>query len=205
MDLSDNVKARLKTARACEKLKKMLGTVSEAEITVDNLADGLDFHERSTRAELESLAEPLITRLNALIARAIGDSAVSVTDLNAVEVIGGGSRVPIVKDCISKAFQRDLSFTLDGAAAVALGAALAPRIAAGQSTINVNIPSTVMLPEGHEPELHRMAEDEKRMDDTDAQVVLAGVRKNELESFIFELRSQLNGVLKDSVSETVRI
>ena len=47
-----------------------------------------------------------------------------VSDVEAVEIVGGSTRIPIVKDIIKKIFDKEISTTLNADEAVARGCAL---------------------------------------------------------------------------------
>eukprot|EP00698_Gefionella_okellyi_P019666 TRINITY_DN6062_c0_g1_i3.p1 TRINITY_DN6062_c0_g1~~TRINITY_DN6062_c0_g1_i3.p1 ORF type:complete len:436 (-),score=131.17 TRINITY_DN6062_c0_g1_i3:1063-2370(-) len=201
VDLDHNVRARLKTSRQVEKLKRMLSSVTEGEITVDSVSDGSDFYSKCTRAELEAQAQTLLTRISDTVDRAFKAAGVGGDAVSAVEVLGNGSRMPCVKERLQQIFGKDLSFTMDGASAVASGAALFAK--------NVSTRSADAGAPGCEPPLPvvdadlvaRLSTVEEQMSGLDKEVVLAGERKNDLESMIFRLLEQLSGPLKSRISE----
>jgi len=54
-------------------------------------------------------------------------TGIEAPSIAAVEVIGGGSRSPCVKETLESCFGHDLSFTMDGSLAICQGVALAVR------------------------------------------------------------------------------
>lgn len=77
-----------------------------------------------TRGEYEKLASSLILRMRHPIERALRDASLSPDDLDAVILIGGATRMPIIRSVVSKMFGR-LPFTqINPDEAVALGAAI---------------------------------------------------------------------------------
>jgi heat shock protein 4 len=75
------------------------------------------------REELEALVKPLLDRATQPLERALADAGLTVDDLYAVEMVGGCTRVPSVKERIAAFFGRPLSFTLNQDEAVARGCA----------------------------------------------------------------------------------
>lgn len=76
------------------------------------------------RADFEKIAAQLILRLRHPIERALRDAALSPDDLDAIILIGGATRMPVIKSIISKMFGR-LPYTgINPDEAVALGAAI---------------------------------------------------------------------------------
>ncbi|ANF97568.1 molecular chaperone HscC [Paenibacillus bovis] len=76
------------------------------------------------RDEFEQIAAPLILRLRHPVERAIRDAQLSPEDLDAVILIGGATRMPMIRSVISKMFGQ-LPFTqINPDEAVALGAVI---------------------------------------------------------------------------------
>ncbi|MBW7477553.1 molecular chaperone HscC [Paenibacillus oenotherae] len=76
------------------------------------------------RADFEKIASQLVLRLRHPIERALRDAALSPDDLDAIILIGGATRMPIIKSIISRMFGR-LPYTgINPDEAVALGAAI---------------------------------------------------------------------------------
>ena len=51
-------------------------------------------------------------------------TGLKLDDIHSVEIVGGSTRIPIIKEIISNVFQRELSTTLNLDEAVARGCAL---------------------------------------------------------------------------------
>jgi len=110
--------------KTCERLKKLLSTVDPAKMDVDSLIPDKDCRLSVTRNEWETMLAPSLAHLRSLITKILSDSGVESAALVAVEVVGGGARVPCVQDVIMTASSQTLlRHTLDSSAAVALGAA----------------------------------------------------------------------------------
>ena len=85
--------------------------------------DDKDVRAMLKREELEDLMKPLIDRAIIPIEQALAEAKVKVEDIDAVEMVGGCTRVPALKEKISKFFGKTLSFTLNQDEAIARGCA----------------------------------------------------------------------------------
>lgn len=76
------------------------------------------------RAEFEKLANPLLLRLRNPIDRALRDAALSPEDIDAIILIGGATRMPVIRTVVSKMFGRIPVSNINPDETVALGAAI---------------------------------------------------------------------------------
>lgn len=70
------------------------------------------------------MAEPIFKRFRALLENLIKRSGVNVKDISEVEVIGGSSRIPFIKQIVAHFFNREPKTTLNADDVVARGAAM---------------------------------------------------------------------------------
>jgi molecular chaperone HscA len=84
-----------------------------------------------TRAEFDGLIRPLVERTIAACRQALGDAQLAATAINAVLLVGGSTRVPLVYDEVSKFFGQPANNSLNPDEVVALGAAIQADILAG--------------------------------------------------------------------------
>ncbi|KAJ1988245.1 adenyl-nucleotide exchange factor sse1 [Dimargaris cristalligena] len=124
IDIRSNKKAILRLRVGCEKLKKVLSANPQAMLNVENIMDDMDVSALMNREEFEALIAPLIDRMINPLEQALALSGLQVQDVDFVEMVGGCTRIPAVKQRISEFFQRELSFTLNQDEAVARGCAL---------------------------------------------------------------------------------
>ena len=75
------------------------------------------------REELEELVRPLLERATAPLAQACQEAKVTPDNIDGVELVGGGTRVPILKNIIQKFFNKNLSYTMNQDEAIARGCA----------------------------------------------------------------------------------
>ncbi len=123
IDINENAKARVRVATACEKLKKILSANAVAPINIESLMNDVDVRGMLKREELEELVKPLLERATAPLEQALSEAKLKVEDIDAIELVGGCTRVPALKAAIQKFFGKQLSFTLNQDEAVARGCA----------------------------------------------------------------------------------
>ncbi|KAF9080336.1 adenyl-nucleotide exchange factor sse1, partial [Mortierella sp. GBA35] len=66
----------------------------------------------------------MISRVEAPLQKALEDAGMTIEDIDAVEMIGGSTRIPALKERIQAFFKKDLSSTLNQDEATARGCAL---------------------------------------------------------------------------------
>ncbi|OGX82983.1 Fe-S protein assembly chaperone HscA [Hymenobacter glacialis] len=84
-----------------------------------------------TRLQFDDLIRPLVERTIAACRQALTDSTLAATDLDAVLLVGGSTRVPLVYDSVSEFFGQPANKSLNPDEVVALGAAIQADILAG--------------------------------------------------------------------------
>jgi len=123
INVLENGKARFRLAAGVEKLKKVLSANNAAPINVESIMNDVDVRGMLKREELEELMAPLLERATAPIEQALAEAKLSPTDIDAIEMVGGCTRVPAIKTRIQDYFGKPLSFTLNQDEAVARGCA----------------------------------------------------------------------------------
>ncbi|PQJ11727.1 heat-shock protein Hsp70 [Flavipsychrobacter stenotrophus] len=111
-----------------EEAKKHLTNNEVFEGTIDGKA------VRITREEFNELIQPLIDRTITSCANALRDAGLTVDQIDAVVMVGGSTRVPLVKESVKNFFGRDVHDKLNPDEVVALGAAVQADILAGNNT-----------------------------------------------------------------------
>jgi len=118
-------KSSFKLEDAVTKTKKILSGNSEAGISVDCLMEDEDFAGTVTRADFESMCQPMMDKVRAVLEGAKAMCNVPVDQIDSVEIVGGASRVPWWKSMCSEAFGgKELATTMNADESVARGAAL---------------------------------------------------------------------------------
>ena len=84
-----------------------------------------------TRAQFDDLIRPLVARTITACRQALTDSGLAAAALDAVLLVGGSTRVPLVYDAVSEFFGQPANNSLNPDEVVALGAAIQADILAG--------------------------------------------------------------------------
>jgi len=111
--------------KAAIQAKIDLSTADEADILVDRspaLPDG--FTRRITRAEFDILIRPLVDRTLAPVRQALEDAGLEPHDVDEVVLVGGSTRVPLVRRLVEELFGRTPHSDLNPDEVVAVGAAV---------------------------------------------------------------------------------
>jgi molecular chaperone HscC len=88
-----------------------------------------------TESDLVSAAAPLLERLRTPVLRALRDSKVAVDSLAEIVLVGGATRMPIVRKAVTKMFGRFPAAQINPDEAVALGAAVQAGLKARDSAL----------------------------------------------------------------------
>jgi molecular chaperone DnaK len=84
-----------------------------------------------TRAELEKIAKPWIERTRIHCLRALIDASVKAEELDEVILVGGSTRMPLVRDYVREIFSREPNTSQNPDEAIALGATIQAGILSG--------------------------------------------------------------------------
>ncbi|KAL4934637.1 Hsp70 chaperone Hsp88 [Aspergillus undulatus] len=125
IDIRSNPKAWARTLVAAEKLKKVLSANSVAPMSIESLMEDVDVRAIVKREELEEMVKPLLDRVTVPLEQALAEAKLKPEDIDFVEMVGGCTRVPAIKDAVNKFFNKNLSFTLNQDEAIARGCAFA--------------------------------------------------------------------------------
>jgi molecular chaperone HscA len=141
------VRHALDAARA---LKERLTTEAEAALDVALEADKTSTL-RLTRAEMEALVAPVLQRCAGPLRRALADAGVERGHLSGVILVGGATRMPLVRRFVEEWFGQKPLADIDPDQVVALGAAVqADMLAGGAGRDNVLLLDVVPLSLGLE-------------------------------------------------------
>ncbi|MFG0257916.1 MAG: Hsp70 family protein [Phycisphaerales bacterium JB043] len=116
-----------------ESAKIRLSEHESATIQIDLGSDRL-FERVITRNELETLAADWLARTTSCCQRALRDASLEVDDIDQVILVGGSTRMPIVREHVRQLFDREPYTALDPDQVVALGAAVQASILAGHAS-----------------------------------------------------------------------
>ena len=108
--------------KAAERCKCAFARHSEG--TMACTIDDQPFEMTLTLAEYEEACAPLLEKLRRPIERSLRDAGVSLAEIDQIVLVGGATRLPVVRRFVSKLFGRIPGVLVDPDEAVALGAAL---------------------------------------------------------------------------------
>ncbi|KAL2061727.1 hypothetical protein VTL71DRAFT_7105 [Oculimacula yallundae] len=123
IDIKSHPKALVRVHAAAEKMKKILSANQQAPVNIESLMNDVDVSTMMTREDLEKLVEPLLKRVHVPLEQALAEAKLKVEDIDIIELVGGCTRVPALKERIQKFFGKTLSFTLNQDEAIARGCA----------------------------------------------------------------------------------
>lgn len=124
--LRDDPSAMRKILSAARTAKETLTEQSVAEIKIDGYAE-----IELTRQHFEQLIEPYVKKTIMACRRAIRDADIDKDDISEVVMVGGSTRVPLVREQVEKFFARPLHTDIDPDRVVAVGAAIQADVLAG--------------------------------------------------------------------------
>lgn len=125
IDVNSNKKAIFRLSAAVEKLKKVLSANALAPLSVESIMNDVDASSTMKREEFEELIAPVLEKVTAPLERALAASGLAKEDIESIELVGGSTRIPVLKQRIQDFFGRPLSFTSNQDEAIARGATLA--------------------------------------------------------------------------------
>jgi molecular chaperone DnaK len=128
-DARNDAQAYERLRAAAEWAKCQLSETQEVELTVEELAYGeggasLDLRFHISRQRLEELCRPIVTRTFDVCEEAMRLAGLRPTQLDQVILVGGGTRMPIVRGMVKEYFGRDPLASIDPDLVVCQGAAI---------------------------------------------------------------------------------
>ncbi|MFH0859767.1 MAG: molecular chaperone DnaK [Candidatus Altiarchaeota archaeon] len=136
VDISKDMKARVRVNEAAEKAKIELSTTLETGINLPFITSegGEPRHldMTLTRAKLEELVQPVLDRLDRPMRTALSDAKLTPKDVDKIILVGGPTRMPIVQETFKRFFGRTPERSVDPMECVAMGAAIQGGVLAGE-------------------------------------------------------------------------
>ncbi|HPD31569.1 MAG TPA: Hsp70 family protein [Phycisphaerae bacterium] len=114
-----------------ESVKMRLSCDETATIEID-LGQGRRYRRSISRSEFEAMIEPWIAKTLESCRRALADAKVKAAEVDQVILVGGSTRIPLVRRRVEELFGRRPYTALNPDEVVALGAAVQAAILAGE-------------------------------------------------------------------------
>src|ERR1700691_5301335 len=114
---------------AAEDAKKRLTEAAETDVVVE--LPGHSIRKHLTRTALEEMAAPFIARTLKRCELAIADAKLKPGDVDAVVLVGGSTRMPVVRRSVAAMFHREPLCSINPDQVVALGAAVQASVLMG--------------------------------------------------------------------------
>ncbi|XP_028251401.1 heat shock 70 kDa protein 4L [Parambassis ranga] len=125
INVRDNPRALLRLHQECEKLKKLMSAnSSDLPLNIECFMNDIDVSSRMNRVQFEEMCTQYLRKVEMPLKAAFEQSKLSRDDIYAVEIVGGATRIPAIKERIVKFFCKEVSTTLNADEAVARGCAL---------------------------------------------------------------------------------
>ncbi|XP_014805419.1 PREDICTED: heat shock 70 kDa protein 4L isoform X2 [Calidris pugnax] len=125
LNVKENPRALLRLYQECEKLKKLMSAnASDLPLNIECFMNDLDVSSKMNRAQFEQLCAALLARVEPPLRAAMEQAKLQREDIYSIEIVGGATRIPAVKEQISNFFCKEISTTLNADEAVARGCAL---------------------------------------------------------------------------------
>jgi molecular chaperone DnaK len=122
--------ARIREIAHAAKLR--LSTEEVVQVEIPFLTGDRSFSYSLTRQELEAVARPIVRRTRSHCLRSLDDAKLDPVKLDEVILVGGVTRMPIVRQFVAEVFQRLPNITQNPDEAVAVGATIQAGILSGQ-------------------------------------------------------------------------
>jgi len=136
IDLSEDDTAMQRLREAAEKAKIELSTTMETEINVPFITSQNDSPKHLTmklaRSKLEQLVEPIIQKCKHPMEQAMKDSKLTANDIDKIIMVGGPTRMPIVRKFVEDFVGKKAERGVDPMECVAQGAAIQAGVLAGE-------------------------------------------------------------------------
>ncbi|XP_034051399.1 heat shock 70 kDa protein 4L isoform X5 [Thalassophryne amazonica] len=125
LNVRENPRALLRLQQECEKLKKLMSAnSSDLPLNIECFMNSIDVSSRMNRGHFEDMCAQYLMRVEMPLKAALEQSKLSRDEICAVEIVGGATRIPAIKERITRFFGKDVSTTLNADEAVARGCAL---------------------------------------------------------------------------------
>jgi len=142
LDVRNDKAALMRVREAAEKAKIELSNVITTEINLPFLAYEPTSGPKNLvlqlpRSKLEDLLRPIVERCRSPMMQAMQDAKLKPADIDKIILIGGPTRMPIVRQLVANVMGKEPEGGIDPMEAVALGAAVQGAIIAGDVSTDI--------------------------------------------------------------------
>lgn len=135
VDISNDKMAMNRVREAAEKAKIELSTTLETDINLPFITADANgpkhFQKKITRAQMEELVKPIVERMKHPVEQALTDAKLSPQNIDKIILVGGPTRMPIVKKFVEEYIGKQAEGGVDPMEAVAKGAAVQAGVLGG--------------------------------------------------------------------------
>ncbi|CAF4983702.1 unnamed protein product [Rotaria sp. Silwood1] len=125
VDSYSTSKAKLRLRAECEKAKKLMSSNAQPiPIGLECFINEIDVNGKMSRTDFEELAKPLLDRLRITLENLLKEAKVTPEELESVEIVGGSTRIPAVKQVVQDVFRKSPMTTMNADESVARGCTL---------------------------------------------------------------------------------
>ncbi|XP_056298887.1 heat shock 70 kDa protein 4a isoform X2 [Pseudoliparis swirei] len=125
LDVKTKPRALVRLQQECEKLKKLMSAnSSDLPLNIECFMNDIDVSGKLNRGQFEEMCAGLLAKVEGPLRSVMEQAKLKKEDVYSLEIVGGASRIPSIKERISKFFGKELSTTLNADEAVARGCAL---------------------------------------------------------------------------------
>ena len=136
IDLAKDNMAFWRVREACEKAKIELSTTMQTEINLPFItADASGpkhLVQTITRAKLEELVEPIVSRCRGPIDQAMSDAHLTTDGIDKIIMVGGPTRMPIIQNFVESIVGPKIQRGIDPMECVSMGAAIQGAVLSGE-------------------------------------------------------------------------
>lgn len=136
IDLREDPVAPQRVREAAERAKCDLSAALETSINLPFIASGeqgpVHLEMVITRGLFEGLIKDLVESTRPLCDQVLQDAGLNHEDLETVVLVGGSTRIPLVRTLVEEAFQQEPVHSVNPDEVVAMGAAIAGSVVSGQ-------------------------------------------------------------------------
>ena len=136
IDLSTDRTAMARLKEAAEQAKIQLSNLTSTDVDLPFIASDStgpkNLHYTLTRTKLEEVARPIVSKTEETIRKVMNDAKLSPAEVDKVILIGGMTRMPLVRKFVEDVAGKPAERGVDPMEAVAIGAAIQGAVLAGE-------------------------------------------------------------------------